>query len=80
MDLLKRSSPYFFQGFLSRLQEMVLVNPFLRFTKTTDFYTKIPGLEGKGFLNDFWKCGGWGLYPFPINSQNWFLADFVLTV
>ena len=45
MDLLKRSSPYF-PGF--SVQEMVLVNPFLRFTKTTDFFTKIPGLKGKG--------------------------------
>ena len=36
----------FFQGFLSRGR--VLVNPFLRFTKTTDFFTKIPGFKGKG--------------------------------
>ena len=26
----------------------VLVNPFSRFTKTTDFFTKILGLKGKG--------------------------------
>ena len=45
MDLLKRSSPLFFQGFVQR---MVLVNPLLRFTKTTDFFTKIPGFKGKG--------------------------------
>ena len=39
---------------------MVLVNPFLRFTKTTDFFTKILGLKGKGsypppppFFNDY---------------------------
>ena len=45
MDLLKRSSPYF-PGF--SVQGMVLVNPFLRFTKTTDFFTKVLGLKGKG--------------------------------
>ena len=45
MDLLKCSSP-FFPGF--SVQGMVLVNPFLRFTKTTDIFTKIPGLKGKG--------------------------------
>ena len=27
---------------------MVLVNPFSRFTKTTDFFTKTPGFKGKG--------------------------------
>ena len=35
---------------------MVLVNPFLRFTKTTDFFTKVLGLKGnfpEGFLNDY---------------------------
>ena len=44
MDLVKRSSPYF-----SRFsaQGMVLVNPFLRFTKTTDFISKIPGLRAR---------------------------------
>ena len=45
MDLLKRSSPYF-PGF--SVQGTVLVNPLSRFTKTTDFYTKILGLKGKG--------------------------------
>ena len=35
MDLLKRSSPHF-SGF--SVQAMVLVNPFLRFTKMTDFF------------------------------------------
>ena len=45
MDLLKRSSPYF-PGF--SVQGVVLVNPFSRFTKTTDFFTKVPGLKGKG--------------------------------
>ena len=45
MDLLKRSSPYF-PGF--SVQGMVLVNPFLRFTKTTDIGTKILGFKGKG--------------------------------
>ena len=35
-----------FPGFC--VQGMVLVNPFLLFTKTTDFFTKIPGLKGKG--------------------------------
>ena len=27
---------------------MVLVNPFLRFTKTTDFFSKMPGFKGRG--------------------------------
>ena len=45
MDLVKRSSPYF-PGF--SVQGMVLVNPFLRFTKTTDFFTKMPGFKGRG--------------------------------
>ena len=36
----------FFPGF--SVQGMVLVNPFLRFTKTTGFFTKILGLKGKG--------------------------------
>ena len=30
----------------------VLVNPFSRFTKTTEFFIKILGLKSKGFLND----------------------------
>ena len=30
------------------MQGTVLVNPFLRFTKTTGFFTKVPGLKGKG--------------------------------
>ena len=29
-------------------EKNVLVNPFLRFTKTTDFFTKILGLKGRG--------------------------------
>ena len=33
--LLKRSSPYFSRV---SVQGMVLVNPFVRFTKTTDFF------------------------------------------
>ena len=45
MDLLKRSSPYF-SGFSA--QGMVLVNPFLRFTKTTDFFLlKSPVLRAR---------------------------------
>ena len=35
-----------FPGF--SVQRTVLVNPYLRFTKTTDFFTKIPGFKGKG--------------------------------
>ena len=46
MDLLKRSSPCFSRVFCPR--RMVLANPFLRFTKTTDFVTKILGFKGKG--------------------------------
>ena len=47
---------------------MVLVNPFLRFTKTADFFTKILGLKGKGFLNDFWVVDApcW-LYDTPLD-------------
>ena len=46
MDLLKRSSPYFFRVLCPG--GWVLVNPPLRFTKTTDSFTKIPGFKGKG--------------------------------
>ena len=46
MDLLKRALLLVFPGF--SVQGVVLVNPFLRFTKTTDFFTKILGLKGKG--------------------------------
>ena len=35
-----------FPGF--SVQRTVLVNPLLRFTKTTDFFTKIHGFKGKG--------------------------------
>ena len=44
MDLLKRSSPIF-PGFSAK--EMVLVNPFLRFTKTTDLLLKSPVLRAR---------------------------------
>ena len=47
MDLVKRSSPYFSRVFC---QGMVLVNPFLRFTRTTDLFIQIPGFKGKGSL------------------------------
>ena len=43
MDLLKRASPYFSMVFCPGT---VLVNPFLRFTKTADFLTKILGFQG----------------------------------
>ena len=43
--LLKRSSPCF-PGF--SVQGLVLANPSLRFTKTTDSFTKIPGFKGRG--------------------------------
>ena len=39
MDLLKRSAPYF-PGF--SIQGMVLVNPFSRFTETTDVFYSNP--------------------------------------
>ena len=45
-DLLKPSSG---QKTLEKNKEKsVLVNPFLRFTKTTDSFTKILGLQGRG--------------------------------
>ena len=44
MDLLKPSPG---QKTLEK-EKSVLVNPFSRFTKTTDFFTKILGLKGKG--------------------------------
>ena len=50
MDLLKLSPG---QKTLEKKEKSVLVNPFSRFTKTTDFFTKILGLKGRGFLNDF---------------------------
>ena len=51
MDLLKRLCPYFFQDFCPG--DCFFVNPFLRFTKTADCFTKILGLKGR-FFYDFW--------------------------
>ena len=45
MDLLKPSPG---QKTWKNKEKSVLVNPFSRFTKTTDFFTKILGLKGKG--------------------------------
>ena len=45
MDLLK---PSLGQKTLEKKEKSVLVNPFSRFTKTTDFLSKILGLKGKG--------------------------------
>ena len=45
MDLLKCSSPYFSRVFCPGDG---FSKSILRFTKTTDFFTKMPGLKGKG--------------------------------
>ena len=31
-----------------KIEKSILVNPFSRFTKTTDFFTKILGFKGRG--------------------------------
>ena len=57
MDLVKRSSPCFSRVFCPGDG---FSNPFERFAKTTDFFTKIPGFKGKGSWTTSELGGGGG--------------------
>ena len=73
MDLLKPSPG---QKTLENKEKSVLVNPFSRFTKTTDFFTNLLGLKGRGSLmtSECWNL--WrlkrGCFRIFISWFSWF--------